>query len=238
MSENDFDKALISDEEWSKVQISRLSSRPNAKTAYGSGGYDAKAMKEAFDAQGNLLKERHNELVNYARAEESARAAAETARDTAETVRNAAEDARVIAEIGAAGNWYDEYEGCVRDADGNIVSNENAGRVGADLKREYHSLQARAYEKLRKQSEEKRQANEGERQDKEGERQDKELERQAKEDTRERNENARIANENERITNEEVREKKMAIFEMLIGAIGSVADAILEEQERYIGGDG
>lgn len=92
MSENVFDKAKISDEEWSRLQISRLSSRPNAKTAYGSGGYDAKAMKEAFDAQGNLLKERHNELVNYARAEEGARAEAETKRDAAEQERDKAEN--------------------------------------------------------------------------------------------------------------------------------------------------
>lgn len=64
MSENVFDKAKISDEEWSRLQISRLSSRPNAKTAYGSGGYDANAMKAAFDAQGNMLKEHHNSLVD------------------------------------------------------------------------------------------------------------------------------------------------------------------------------
>lgn len=64
MSENVFDKAKISDEEWSRLQIGRLSSRPNAKTAYGSGGYDANAMKAAFDAQGNMLKEHHNSLVD------------------------------------------------------------------------------------------------------------------------------------------------------------------------------
>ena len=87
MSENVFDKAKISDEEWSRLQISRLSSRPNAKTAYGSGGYDAKAMKAVFDAQGDLLKERHNTLVNYARAEESARAEAEKERVEAEEAR-------------------------------------------------------------------------------------------------------------------------------------------------------
>ena len=98
MSENVFDKALISDEEWSKVLIGRLSSRPNAQTAYGSGGYDAKAMKAAFDAQGNLLKERHNTLVNYARAEEGARAAAESERKIAENERNLKEQGRINAE--------------------------------------------------------------------------------------------------------------------------------------------
>lgn len=230
MSENVFDKAKISDEEWSRLQISRLSSRPNAKTAYGSGGYDANAMKAAFDAQGNLLKERHNLLTDYARREETARAAAETARAAAENARNTAEDARVIAEIGAVGNWYDEDEGCVRDADGNIVPNENAGRVGADLKREYHSLQARAYERLREQSEEKRIESETDRRNYEGLRRRQEEERIA-------NEKERIANENTRITNEEVREKKIDIFEMLIGEIGSMADGILEKQETYIGGD-
>lgn len=98
MSENVFDKALISDEEWSKVLISRLSSRPNAQTAHGSGGFDAKAMKAAFDAQGNLLKERHNTLVNYARAEEGARAAAEAIRRENEEDRIAAETVRINAE--------------------------------------------------------------------------------------------------------------------------------------------
>ena len=157
MSENVFDKALISDEEWSKVLIGRLSSRPNAQTAYGSGGYDAKAMKAAFDAQGNLLKERHNTLVDYARDEEGARATAESERKTAESERRTAEAARdnaekarekaetkrdenevirQINEFGAEGNRYDGGQGCVVDANGDKVENDQAGRVGAELQRQ------------------------------------------------------------------------------------------------------
>lgn len=174
MSENVFDKALISDEEWDRLKISRLSSRPNAQTAYGSGGYDAKAMKEAFDAQGNLLKERHNTLVNYARAEEGARAAAESERRTAEIKRENAENGytdingdfvsgrvqnedkrvdaenqRQINEFGAEGNRYDGGQGCVVDANGDKVKNDQAGRVGAELQRQMDEADRKSNETSR-----------------------------------------------------------------------------------------
>lgn len=140
MSENVFDKALISDEEWSKVLIGRLSSRPNAQTAYGSGGYDAKAMKAAFDAQGNLLKERHNTLVNYARAEEGARAVAESERRIAENERNLKEQERINAEIERDGNEV------IRQSN-ELVRGENEGL-------------RQAQEDIRKANEDKRISNE------------------------------------------------------------------------------
>ena len=146
-----------------------------------------------------MLEERRQEAENARVEAENVRIEAETARDTAEKARNTAEDSRVIAEIGAKGNWYDEREGCVRDAEGNIVPNENAGRVGADLERELHSLQARVHERLREQSEEKRIENETDRRNYEG--------------LRRRQEEERIANEEERIEKDAERDGKIAKIE-------------------------
>ena len=94
MTENIFDKALISDEEWEKVKISRVNTRPNAKSSYGTGSYTASDTKALFDAQGDLFKKKHNELVDYARAEETARADAEAKRAGAEAERVEAETTR------------------------------------------------------------------------------------------------------------------------------------------------
>ena len=133
----------------------------------------------------------------------------EKARKTAEGERKTAEEQRQINEFGAVGNYYDEGEDVVRDSDGVAVSNALGGRVGAEIQRRLDEAERISNENVRKQNETVRKDNEIE----------------------------RVAKENTRITNEEVREKKMRIFEALIGQIGAVADAILEKQESYIGGD-
>ena len=140
---------------------------------------------------------------------EMTRGANEETRIEDEDERVTAEEQRQINEFGAVGNYYEEEADAVHNSLGVVIPNAEGGRVGAEIQRRHD----------------------------EADRVQKESERVNNENARILDENARIANENTRITNEEVREKKIDIFEMLIGAIGSMADAILEKQERYIGGD-
>lgn len=82
-----------------------------------------------------------------------------------------------------------------------------------------------------------RQEKEELRQEKERERQACEQDRREQESIRIEKENARIENENTRIENDIVRDKKITEIETLVGQIDAVANAILAEQEKYIGGD-
>ena len=123
--------------------------------------------------------------------------------------RKSDEAQRQINEFGAVGNYYEEEADAVHNSLGEVIPNAEGGRVGAEIQRRLD----------------------------EAERISNETDRKQKETERVNNENTRISNENERKTNEEVRQNKMDIFEMLIGQIGAVADAILEKQESYIGGD-
>lgn len=100
MTENKFDKAKITDDEWEKVKISRVNTRPNAKSSYGTGSYTASDTKALFDKQGDLFRLKHNALVNYAREEEAARADAEAKRAEAEDERVEAENLRAANEAG------------------------------------------------------------------------------------------------------------------------------------------
>lgn len=92
-----FEKLKITDEEWRKVQISNVASRPNAKTSYGP-GLNASQTKKLFDGPADLLRSRFNPLLEYAGAEEASRTAAENERVSAESSRVDAERSREVAE--------------------------------------------------------------------------------------------------------------------------------------------
>ena len=62
MAENIFEDAKISDKAWEAVKIGNAPNRPNAKTAYGS-GRDANQTKALFDSPAELVKNKHNNLV-------------------------------------------------------------------------------------------------------------------------------------------------------------------------------
>ena len=82
MADNEILKAKINDYEWNKVKISSAATRPNQKSSYGS-GISAQGTKEIFNAPSELIKERHNKLVEglaYIGEEERARQSAETER--------------------------------------------------------------------------------------------------------------------------------------------------------------
>lgn len=98
MADNIFDKARITDEEWEKLKIGRLNPRPNAKSSYGAASFNTERTKSLFDAQGKLFKEKHNELVDYARKEEDTRSESESERKTAESERIESELSRVSSE--------------------------------------------------------------------------------------------------------------------------------------------
>ena len=121
MTENIFDKTLINDEEWEKVKISRVNTRPNAKSSYGTGSFDASQTKELFDAQGNVLRERHNSLVTVVKN-------AEELRSIAEAERLEAEETRVSSETSRASNEKERIDAELGrvDAETQRVANETA----------------------------------------------------------------------------------------------------------------
>lgn len=96
-NKNPFSGAEITGEEWNRVRISNVATRPNQKSAYNN-GKSAGDTKALFDAPLDLLRERHNKMVDYAREEEGARASAEEIRRENEYDRNAAETARIDSE--------------------------------------------------------------------------------------------------------------------------------------------
>ena len=135
--ENVFSDAKIKDDEFNKLLIRNYSTRPNQKSAYGP-GLNATQTKDIFDAAAIHIKERHNKLIEHLKAigpAESERIKAEQARVQNEEGRVGAEINRQVAELGAIGNYYDAEENAVKDAEGNVVNNTNAGRVGAEIER-------------------------------------------------------------------------------------------------------
>jgi hypothetical protein len=129
--------------------------------------------------------------------------------------RTSAEEQRQINEFGALGNYYDESEGVV-NSEGEVVSNADGGRVGAEIQRRH---------------------DEADRVQKESERVNNENTRILDENARIQNENARIQNENARIRNDEIRDIKISKIEDLIGDVEKTVDGILAIQESLIGGD-
>lgn len=89
----EFEKLKITDSEWEPIKISNVATRPNAKTAYGS-GLSAEDTKKLFDRPADLLRKRFNSLTEYAAAEEAARAEAEKERSQAEEERTEREQVR------------------------------------------------------------------------------------------------------------------------------------------------
>ena len=135
--ENVFSDAKIKDDEFNKLLIRNYSTRPNQKNAYGP-GLNATQTKDIFDAAAIHIKEKHNKLIEHLKAigpAESERIKAEQARVQNEEGRVGAEINRQVAELGAIGNYYDAEENAVKDAEGNVVNNTNAGRVGAEIER-------------------------------------------------------------------------------------------------------
>lgn len=150
-----FDKLRITNAEWEKIKISNVATRPNAKTAYGT-GLSAAGTKKLFDGPPDLLRARFNSLLEYAGAEEAARAAAESARAAAEAARSDAEAARAEAEAERV------------EAEGSIAS--QSGRAWAEKQREDNEEQRNLDELERENNERQRNADELKREENEAER--------------------------------------------------------------------
>ena len=100
-NKNIFSDAIIADEEFNKKRISQLTSRPNQKTAYGS-GLTAEQTQKLFDAPSELLRDKHNkliELIEPMALNEAERKQSEEARIQAEETRSESERERVEAEL-------------------------------------------------------------------------------------------------------------------------------------------
>lgn len=78
----------ITTNETAPLQISSLPTRPTASVTFGGNGYDAKAMKEAFDKLPLFIIERFNSLIDdiYASGDESICGAIRTGLDDNHTL--------------------------------------------------------------------------------------------------------------------------------------------------------
>ena len=65
MSEKNLESLKIKDAEFSKGLVSGLATRPNRPSAYGESAMSAQQVKEHFDKNPTLLRERFNELLEY-----------------------------------------------------------------------------------------------------------------------------------------------------------------------------
>jgi hypothetical protein len=66
------EKYRISEEEASRVLVKRVNDRPNALATYGEAKKDSTQAKDIFDRQFELVKDKHNGLIDEVEAELSA----------------------------------------------------------------------------------------------------------------------------------------------------------------------
>jgi hypothetical protein len=162
--------------------------------------------KRVAAAEGKIdeFEEAETERANA----EMTRGANEETRIEYENERVTAEEQRQIAELGALGNYYEEEANAVHNSLGEVVPNEQGGRVGAEIQRRHD----------------------------EAERISNEIDRKQKETERKDNESERVSNENRRIEKDGYREAQVEYIVNLVGDTDAALDAILAIQNGLIGG--
>lgn len=171
-------------------------------------------LKAIADKCAGIAADAEDKMEEFEDAEDT-RDDYESQRLENEEGRTSAEEQRQINEFGELGNYYEEEANAVHNSLGEVVLNEQGGRVGAEIQR-------RLNEAVRVSNEENRIVKEGERDEAESRRDEKEVKRQS--------------NEAERISKDGYREAQMKYIENLVGDVDTALDAILAIQNGLTGG--